>query len=131
MELLILSASHIFIHWCSSIVIFDGGWIKIISPQISSCIKVCSLEKNISHQFIIFIVMFLVGYYNESTVVQRQIISQLLFKVNSVNQYIFRIIDQFSMLMVLNILSFFKLDFDCTDALFYKITINIYGVYAV
>ena len=37
--------------------------------------------------------MFMVGYYNEFTVVQRGNISQLYFKDNLVNHLLFQVID--------------------------------------
>ena len=67
------------------------------------------IGKNTARQYFIFIVMFVVGYYNEYTVVWRQNICQFFFKDSWVNQNIFHMINRWSMLMVLNVLSIFKL----------------------
>ena len=53
------------------------------------------------------------------------------FKDNWVNNYIYHMINQRSMLMALNVSSIFKFNFDCIQALFYKSKKNIYRVYIV
>ena len=70
--------------------------------------------------FLILNFIFVVGYYNELTVVQRLLLVKK-FKDNLVNNFILLLINCLSMFLTLNILSNFKLNFDCTEVLFFKI----------
>ena len=92
-----------------------------------------SLEfvENMAGPLFIFNVMFILGYYNGFTFVQRQIICQIfLNKIESIFIFITQSIDaQCSMLITWNIFSTFKFNFDCNEALFYKSKIYSYGVY--
>ena len=87
--------------------------------------------KNMTRPLSIFNVIFLFRYYNLFTFLRRQILCQLSFKDSLVNHYIYHTINWCLMLMTLNVFSIFKFGSDYTDALFYRIKINSYSVYAV
>ena len=59
--------------------------------------------KNMGPPLLIFNIMYMIGYYNEFTFLQRQIIFQLFFKYNWVHNYIYHMINWLSMLMKLNV----------------------------
>ena len=67
--------------------------LKILLTQTSSCIKAFDLKINIELLSFIYHVMFMVGYCNEFTVVQRKIIVQLYFKYNLVYHLLFHVIN--------------------------------------
>ena len=83
MELLVPFASHSFISHCEDpIVIFYGFWIRINFHENLLVYQCLQFGKNMAGQFFIFKVIFVVGYYNEFTVVQRQIVCKLFAKDN-------------------------------------------------
>ena len=53
----------------------------------------------------------------------------IILKYNQVNNYVFHMIIPHLMLIALNGLSIFKLNVDCTKALYYKSKVNRYSVY--
>ena len=77
MKLLVPFALHKNYHCDGSIVIFDGFWMKTIFTQISSCITVLNLGKNMVSPTFISNVMLMFGYYDEFKFVQRQILCHL------------------------------------------------------
>ena len=95
------------------------------------CVLRSCILKNMKLPLLVSSVMFMFGYYNEFIFVQRQILWQLILKEIWVNRYIYHTINWPLMLMTLNVSSIFKCYLDCTEALFYKIKINSYGVYVV
>ena len=70
MELLVPLVSHKYLSCCGgSIIIFDGCWLKIFFSQISLCIRVFNSKYNLARPFFIYKVMYVLGCYNELTVV--------------------------------------------------------------
>ena len=62
-----------------------------------------------ARQYLWFKVIFVFGYYNGYTVVQRQIICQVFLEVNWVNHNIYHMINRRLMIMALNVFSIFNL----------------------
>ena len=65
-----------------SVVIFDGCWIKLIFHLNELVYQGISFGKNMAHPFFVFKFIFVVGYYNELTVVRRKFVIKLSVKDN-------------------------------------------------
>ena len=90
MELLTPFVLKQFFALCDGcILIIDGCWMKIIFTQISSCMKVFNSEKIWCDHLFVHKVMFIVGYYNEFTVMRIQIVIKLFVKDNLYNHRFF------------------------------------------
>ena len=68
--------------------------------------------------------MFVVGYYNELTVVRRLILGNLFFYTMESITF-FLLINRSSMLIALNVLSTFKLNLDCTEVLSFQKKVDL------
>ena len=81
MELLVTFASHKTIPSCGgSIVIFDGCWKKTIFQKHLLVYQGIQFGKNMMRPFFIVKFVFMVGYYNEFTAVQRKMLVKYLLK---------------------------------------------------
>ena len=71
------------------------------------------------------------GYYKEFKFVIIQRYCQFFYKENSVNRRIYHTVNKRSMLMKLNVLSNFKVNFDWTVELFYRSKMDSHLVYVI
>ena len=112
-------AIQLFSHCDGSIVIVDGWWIKMILHKYARILWSWIWKKDLAHPLLISNVMSMFGYYDEFTLVQRQIRCQLFLKENWINYYKYHTMNQLLILMTLDVFSNIKSNLDCIEAQFF------------